>query len=276
MKNALLFLIIAVFGLACEQNANTASNAGDATVPNDPFAGTWVDLTHDFSEETVYWVTAEPFKRTTVAEGVTDKGFYYSAYNFSGAEHGGTHLDAPIHFAEGRKTADRIELSELVGPGVKIDVAERAAADSNYLITVKDLVNWESQHGAIPPKSIILFSTGFAKRWPDLKTYLGTDQKGADAIKDLSFPGLHPDAAKWLVANRQPKAVGIDTASIDNGPSTTFEAHVTLITNDIPAFENVGDMSGLPAKGFHIIAFPMKIKGGSGGPLRIAALVTGN
>jgi kynurenine formamidase len=273
MKNALMFLIIAVLGLACEQNVNTALNAVDASAPSGPFAGTWIDLTHDFSEETVYWVTAEPFKRTTVAEGVTDKGFYYSAYNFSGAEHGGTHLDAPIHFAEGKKTADRIELGELIGPAVKIDVAEQASVDSNYLITVEDLTNWEREHGEIPARSIILFHTGFAKRWPDLKTHLGTDQKGPDAIKDLSFPGLHAAAAKWLVKNRQPKAVGIDTASIDNGPSTTFESHVALMTNDIPAFENVGDMSGLPAKGFHIFAFPMKIKDGSGGPLRIAAFL---
>lgn len=239
----------------------------------DPFTGNWVDLTHDFSEETVYWVTAEPFKRTTVAEGKTDKGFYYSAYNFSGAEHGGTHLDSPVHFAEGMKTADQIDLKELIGPGIKIDVSEKAAADRNYLISPDDITAWEAVNGRIPDGSIILFSTGFAKRWPDLKTYLGTDQKGPDAIKELHFPGLHPDAARWIVENRKIKAVGIDTASIDFGQSTLFESHVALMTNNIPAFENVGDMSSLPAKGFHVFAFPMKIKGGSGGPLRIAALV---
>ena len=272
MKNALMLLMVAALGLACEQNANTASNTSDATAPSDPFAGTWVDLTHDFSEETVYWVTAEPFKRTTVAEGVTDKGFYYSAYNFSGAEHGGTHLDAPIHFAEGRKTADRIELSELIGPGVKIDVAERAAADSNYLITVEDLANWERANGPIPAKSIILFSTGFAKRWPDLKTYLGTDQKGPDAIKDLSFPGLHPDAARWLVENRQPKAIGIDTASIDYGQSTLFESHRILSEHNVPVFENLTALEQLPLRGALVMALPMKIGGGSGAPLRAVAV----
>lgn len=239
----------------------------------DPFGGTWVDLTHEFSEETVYWVTAEPFKRTTVAEGKTDKGFYYSAYNFSGAEHGGTHLDSPIHFAEGKKTADQIDIKELIGPGVKIDVAAKAAADRDYLISVNDITAWEAANGAIADGSIVLFSTGFAKRWPDLKPYLGTDQKGPEAVKDLHFPGLHPDAAKWIGANRKVKAVGIDTASIDYGQSTLFESHVALMTNNIPAFENVGDMSSLPSKGFHIFAFPMKIKGGSGGPLRIAALI---
>ena len=238
-----------------------------------PLEGEWVDLSHSFGEDTIYWVTAEPFKRTTVAEGVTDKGYFYSAYNFSGAEHGGTHLDSPIHFAEGKRTADQIELSQLVGPGVKIDVSAKASANPDYLITAEDIKAWEGENGKIPEWAIILLQTGFASRWPDKKSYLGTDQKGPDAVKDLHFPGLHPDAAKWLIENRKFKAVGIDTASIDYGQSTDFQTHVALMTNNIPAFENVADMSGLPAKGFHVVAFPMKIKGGSGGPLRIAALL---
>lgn len=237
--------------------------------------GTWIDLTHEFSEDTIYWVTAEPFKRTTVAEGKTDKGFYYSAYNFSGAEHGGTHLDSPIHFAEGKKTVDQIDIASLIGEGVKIDVSTKASADRDHLITVDDIKAWETANGSIPVGSIILFQTGFASRWPDKKTYLGTDQKGPDAVKDLHFPGLHPEAAKWLVENRKIKAVGIDTASIDYGQSTTFDSHVALMTNNIPAFENVADMSKLPAKGFQVFALPMKIKGGSGGPLRIVAFFPG-
>ena len=198
-----------------------------------------------------------------------------NAQLISSTNHIATHLDSPIHFAEGKKTADQIEIKELIGPGVKIDVAAKAEADRDYLISIDDIKAWEAANGQIAEGSIILFSTGFAKRWPDLKTYLGTDQKGPDAVNDLQFPGLDPAAAKWLVANRKIKAVGIDTASIDRGQSTTFEAHVALMTNNIPAFENVGDMSGLPAKGFHLFAFPMKIKGGSGGPLRIAAFLPG-
>ncbi len=261
MRINLLLALIILFNVACQQT------------PSGFPSGEWIDLTHDFSEDTIYWVTAEPFKRTTVAEGVTDKGFYYSAYNFSGAEHGGTHLDSPIHFAEGKKTVDQIEVADLIGEGVKIDVSAKASADRDYLISVDDIKAWETANGNIPESSIILFQTGFASRWPDQKSYLGTDQKGPDAVKDLHFPGLHPEAAKWLVENRKFKAVGIDTASIDYGQSTTFESHVALMTNDIPAFENVANLDKLPATGFQIIALPMKIKGGSGGPLRIVALV---
>jgi kynurenine formamidase len=235
--------------------------------------GEWIDLSHDFSDETIYWVTAEPFKRTTVAEGVTPGGYYYSAYNFSAAEHGGTHIDAPVHFGEGKKSVDQLELGQLISPAVKIDVSAKAANDRDYLITADDIKNWESANGKIPEWSIILFQTGFGSKWPDKKSYLGTDQKGPDAIKDLHFPGLHPEAAKWLVENRKINAVGLDTASIDYGQSTSFESHVALMTNNIPAFENVANLDKLPVKGFHIMALPMKIKGGSGAPLRIVAFV---
>jgi kynurenine formamidase len=233
----------------------------------------WIDLAYDFSDETIYWVTAEPFKRTTVAEGVTDKGFYYSAYNFSGAEHGGTHIDAPVHFAEGRKTVDQFDVDQLIAPGVVIDVTDKASSDPDYLITVNDIVEWEARNGAISTDSIVLLRTGFGKFWPDKKQYLGTDQQGPEAVKDLHFPGLHPHAAAWLVRERRPKAVGIDTASIDRGQSTDFGAHVALMSNNIPAFENVANLDKLPAKGFQVIALPMKIKGGSGAPLRVIAAV---
>ncbi len=240
--------------------------------PVDLSKGAWLDLTHDFSEETIYWVNAEPFKREG-SGGMTDKGFFYAAGNYSAAEHGGTHIDSPVHFAEGKKTVDQIELSQLNAPGVKIDVSARVNTDRDHLVTVEDIKTWEAANGMIPEWGIILLYTGYGSRWPDKKAYLGTDQRGDAAAKDLHFPGLHPDTAKWLVENRKFKAIGIDTASIDNGQSTDFGSHVTLMTANIPAFENVANLDRLPSKGFHIIAMPMKIKGGSGAPLRIAAFI---
>lgn len=236
-------------------------------------AGQWIDLSHDFSSDTVYWVTAEPFKRTTVAEGMTPGGYYYSAYNFSAAEHGGTHIDAPVHFAEGKKTVDQLMPADLTGPAVKIDVSSKALANRDYLVTTEDIQAWEAANGQIPDGSILLLQTGYAKYWPDKKNYLGTDRTGPDAVKELRFPGLDPTAADWLVKNRKLKAIGIDTASIDYGQSTTFTSHVTLMTNNIPAFENVASLDQVPVKGAYVMALPMKIKGGSGAPLRIVALV---
>ena len=231
------------------------------------------NLSYDLSSETIYWPTAEPFKRETVAEGFTDKGYYYSAYNFCAAEHGGTHIDAPLHFAQGRNSVDEIPLSQLIAPAIKIDVSSRASANRDYRITVEDITSWESENGQIPDGSIVLLETGFGRYWPDRVKYLGTDKRGPEGVAELHFPGLHPEAARWLVENRKISAVGLDTASIDYGQTQTFDSHVILMTHNIPAFENVANIDQVPKSGAQIVALPIKIKRGSGGPLRIVAFV---
>jgi len=234
-------------------------------------AGRVVDLSHAFDANTVYWPTAEPFKLETDFEGVTDKGYFYSAYRYSAAEHGGTHIDAPVHFAKGHYPVDEIPLDQLMGDGIVIDVTAQCAANRDYLVSVADFENWERRNGRIAPGTIVFLRTGFAKYYPDRKAYLGTDERGADAVPKLHFPGLDPAAARWLTQNRSIKAIGLDTASIDRGQSTLFESHRILFEKNIPALENVANLDQLPVKGFSVIALPMKIKGGSGGPVRIVA-----
>lgn len=235
------------------------------------FDGVWVDLSHDFSSETLYWPTAPRFELSAEAKGETADGYWYEANRFSSAEHGGTHIDAPIHFAEGRQSVDQIPVSQLVGPGCVVDVSDAALADPDYQVTTADLKTWEDAHGAFPRGAIVLLRTGYGRFWPDAKRYMGTDARGPEAVPDLHFPGLHPDAARWLVAERRIDAIGIDTPSIDFGQSELFETHRSLFAHGLPAFENVANLDRLPPRGAHIIALPMKIKGGSGGPLRIVA-----
>jgi kynurenine formamidase len=234
--------------------------------------GAWIDLTHDLSSKSVFWPTARPFELVTDAEGMTKGGYYYSAYSFSGAEHGGTHIDAPVHFAKDGAHVDEIPLSRLIAPAIVIDVAEQCGAERDYLVSVADLERWETAHGPIAKGTIVLLRTGFDRHWPDAARYLGTAERGEPAVAKLHFPGLHPDAARWLVG-KEIASVGIDTASIDHGPSKGFESHVTLMSAQIPAFENLTKLDALPAKGAFVVALPIKIKGGSGGPLRIVAHV---
>lgn len=241
-----------------------------------PFGGgRWIDLTHEFSSQTLYWPTAEGFTLDTEFHGQTPKGYFYAANRYRASEHGGTHIDAPIHFAEGHKTLDQLTIDQLAGTAVVVDVSARAQKDADYQIMIADLKAWEEKQRPIPKEAIVLFHTGFARHWPDAKKYLGTDEKGSEAVAKLHFPGLHPDAARWLVSERSIKAVGIDTASIDYGQSTLFESHRILFEKNIPAFENVAALDQLPATGAYVIALPMKIKGGSGGPLRIVAWLAG-
>lgn len=239
----------------------------------DSFKGKWVDLSHDFSEETIYWPTADTFKKTTVYEGHNDKGFYYSAYNYTAAEHGGTHLDAPVHFYEGKNTIDQIPLEQLINKGVVINVAKQAKENRNYQITVQDIKNWEKQHGKIKKGTIVLFNTGSAQYWPDKEKYMGTAERGADAVALLKFPGIHHKAAKFLTKKRKISAVGLDTPSIDFGGSTHFESHRIFSKNNIFGIENITNLDSLPPKGFIVFALPMKIKDGSGGPLRVVAFI---
>ena len=236
-------------------------------------SGRIVDLTYAFDANSVYWPTAQQFKLETDFEGMTDKGYFYSAYRYSAAEHGGTHLDSPVHFAKGRYTVDELPLQQLIGAAIVIDVTAQCAANPDYLVSAADFQNWEKRNGRIPPGTIVLLRTGFGKFYPDPKKYLGTEERGAEAVAKLHFPGLDPAAARWITQNRSIKAIGLDTASIDHGQSTLFESHRTLFEKNIPAFENVANLDQLPAKGFSVIALPMKIKGGSGGPLRIIAIL---
>jgi kynurenine formamidase len=232
----------------------------------------WVDLTYAFDSTTIYWPTAKPFRLEVVSAQRTPAGYYYAANNFAAAEHGGTHLDAPVHFAEGKLSADQIPVTRLAGPAVVIDVSGQAAADRDFRVAPADLAAWERDHTPIPEGTVVLIRTGWGSRWPDRARYLGTTKTGAAALPELHFPGIHPDAARWLVARRV-RAVGIDTPSIDYGQSTTFETHQILFAADIPAFENLAHLSAVPATGAFVIALPMKIRGGSGGPLRIVAVL---
>ena len=240
----------------------------------DSFAtGTWIDLSYPFDSTTIYWPTAQPFHLEILSAQRTPAGYYYAANNISAAEHGGTHLDAPVHFAEGRYTTDQIPLDRLIGPAVVVDVRARvASAGADYRITVADLMDWEQAHAPIAAGAIVLFHTGWGGRWPDRLRYLGTTKPGVAAVPELHFPGIDSAAARWLVA-RGVHAVGIDTPSIDYGQSATFDTHQVLLGANIPGFENVANLDRLPPVGSFVVALPMKIRGGSGGPLRIVALV---
>jgi kynurenine formamidase len=231
-----------------------------------------VDLTHAFDERTPYWPTAtHGFQLEKLHYGKTEAGFFYSAYGFCAPEHGGTHLDAPIHFAEKGWTADQVPVARLVRPAVVIDVVAAASADPDHRLTLAELTAWETRHGRIPEGAIVLLRTGWSARWPDKKRYLGDDTPG-DASR-LHFPSYGPESARWLVTERKVAALGVDTASIDHGPSKDFAVHQLVAAANVAGLENLTGLEALPPTGAWIIALPMKIAGGSGGPLRAIALL---
>jgi kynurenine formamidase len=230
-----------------------------------------LDLTYPFDERTIFWPNNTPFQWEKTAWGMTAGGYWYAAGNFCMAEHGGTHIDAPVHFAKSHHTLDEIPLYRLVGPAVVVDVREAVSKDRDYRLTVDDLKTWETRHGRIPVGAIVLMHSGWGRYWPDKVKYLGSVTPGDS--ETFHFPGFSKEAAEFLVTERKIDGVGIDTASIDHGPSRDFIVHQILNDANVYGLENVASLDRLPATGATVIALPMKIKGGSGGPVRIIALL---
>jgi kynurenine formamidase len=231
-----------------------------------------VDLTHAYNAQTIFWPTdTNRFTLRELARGNTPGGWFYSSNAFTSPEHGGTHLDAPIHFQIQGRTSESIPLEQLIAPAVVIDVSAQAEANADYLLTAEDVQAFEQEHGAITAGTIVLLRTGWSKRWPDRRGYLGDDTPG-DA-SNLHFPSFGADAARLLVDERGVAAIGADVASIDGGQSKDFQVHRIAALANVPGFENLTGLEALPARGAFVIALPMKIEGGSGGPLRAVALV---
>ena len=231
-----------------------------------------VDLSHSYGADTLYWPTSpSSFEKRELAYGESEGGYFYSAYTVCTPEHGGTHLDAPIHFADGGIGTAEIPLQNLIAPAIVIDVTKQAEADRDYLVSADDVLEFEATHGRIAAGSILLARTGWSRYWPSAIEYLGDDTPG-DASR-LSFPGLGADAVRLLAEERGVAMIGIDTASLDRGKSQDFMAHRIGAAQGVSNLENLTNLDALPPTGALVLALPMKIDGGSGGPVRVVALV---
>jgi len=231
-----------------------------------------IDLTHAYNAQTIYWPNApSTFKLEKLSYGKVEGGWFYSSFAYSSPEHGGTHLDAPIHFSEKGRTSDQIPLGQLIAPAVVIDISSKAKNNADYRLSVADVQQFEKTNGTIAPGTIVLLRTDWSKRWPNKKTYMGDDKPGVTT--NLHFPSYGVDAAKLLINDRKVGAIGVDAASIDYGASKDFMVHQIAGAANVPGFENLTSLDQLPAKGAVILALPMKIEGGSGGPLRAVALI---
>lgn len=226
-----------------------------------------VDLTYGLNDRSPFWPgdNYEPFRLRTIAtlekNGVLSK-------EFSMPEHFGTHIDAPCHFENGQPFVDEIALDDLMAPGVVIDVTMQAEADADHRLTVDDLTSWERMHGPIPARAIVLLNTGWGQFWTSNERYRNQDVQGK-----MHFPGYSVEAAKWLVKERNVRGLGIDTLSIDYGPSKDFVVHHIVNGAGRYGLENVANLNQLPPRDFFLIVAPIKIAKGTGGPTRILAAV---
>ncbi|MBC8186120.1 cyclase family protein [candidate division KSB1 bacterium] len=260
LKNMVFLYLIIICLISCQQPQDI----------NDKL----LDMTYPYDENTIYWPNAKPFELNKGNWGITDAGYWYAANEYSAAEHGGTHVDAPIHFAENGRTIDQVPLQEWIGPAVKIDVVEKCDLNRDYLLTVEDIKNWEKQFGIIPDHAWVIMYTGIdTKFYPDKEKVLGTSKTGLEAIPELSFPGFSPEAVEFLTKERNITGIALDTPSIDYGKSTNFKVHQILFAADKLAIENIANLDKLPATGAILYALPMLIKDGTGAPARVFAVL---
>lgn len=225
-----------------------------------------IDLTQPLGPATAMWPGSSPPSFRTV-DDYRDAGCFDRLVSIH--EHTGTHLDAPAHFVEGAETVDQISAERLVCPVSKIDISAQAALDPDYALSIADIEQSEALHGEIPRGSAVVVHTGWATRRMDARAYLGDDGSGR-----LSFPGISPAAARWLIRHRQIPGLGIDTPGIDPGRDTQFTVHRhTTLPNGVWQLEGLINLDQLPARGGTVFVGVLPLVGGSGAPARVIAIV---
>jgi len=231
-------------------------------------------MTYAYDEHTIYWPNAKPFNLTPESRGITERGYWYAANFYAASEHGGTHADAPLHFAENGRTIDQVPLEEWIGPAVKIDTREQCARDRDYLMSSDDIKNWERKYGRIPAGAWVIMYTGIGTQYyPDPVRVMGTDKKGPSALPELSFPAFSRESAEFLIKERNITGIAIDTPSIDYGRSQDFPVHRVICGAGKLGLENIASLDKLPEKGAMLYVIPMLIKGGTGAPARVFAIL---
>jgi kynurenine formamidase len=226
-----------------------------------------VDLTHTINNKVPPFSLTQSENYKVTVEDTIEKNKVF-VRKFSMPEHYGTHIDAPAHFAKGLWTVDQIPAERLIAPMVVLDISNKSKNNADYQLSIKDIADWEQVHGQIPGNAVVMLNTGWGGHWNSVKDFRNADAKGV-----MHFPGYSVDAAKFLTEARAVLGLGIDTLSVDYGPSSDFPVHQYTMSRSVYHLEDVANLDQVPAAGSTVVVAPIKLEGGSGGPVRILALV---
>lgn len=240
---------------------------------------TVVDLTHTLDKDAPKYPLRgiadvnefNYFKENTIFENYTKTGMWLALRTYEVFEHQGTHIDAPLHFAQGRQTLSEIPPEKLVGPGVVIDVRDKVKNNANYGVTVQDILDYEKEFGKIPPGAIVMMNSGWAAKYPDSMMSFGTNNLSDSS--SFNYPGWTLEACKMLLNERQMSVLGVDSPSTDPGQAEDYHCHRYLQPNQVPLLEYVANLDSIPQNGTTIILGAIKMRTGTGGATRILAFI---
>ena len=236
-------------------------------MPNPDIYRAIIDLTHTLNDHSPNWegTAQSPFQAKEL--GNIDRDGYYSRV-FTTQEHYGTHLDAPAHFAKGMWTVEQIPAERLVRPLVVLDVRAKAKNNPDYEVSVEDVAAWESAYGPVPNGAVVMAYSGWDARWNSQTEFqnLGRDQLP-------HYPGYSVETVKFVVKTLDAVGIGIDTMSVDIGATTTYPVHQFTSKENVYHLENVANLALAPPTGATVVVAPIKLENGSGGPVRVLALL---
>lgn len=261
MRNTLLYCFVIVVSQLLSANP-AFSDPPSARAPLDGFK--IVDLTHSLHEAVPVYPGGAGFKLDNLVP--IEEGYYVNQLRMG--EHIGTHIDAPSHFSASGKHMSQVPLQVLYGPLVVIDVREEAAKDPDLAVGIEHIRRHEQNFGPIPPGAFVVANTGWAKHWATPKDYVNL---GDDNMPH--FPGFAESAAVYLAKERRAIGMGIDTLSTDIGASKDFAQHRAFLKHGGVNIENLANLDTIPQRGGFLLAAPLKIAKGSGGPARVLAFV---
>jgi kynurenine formamidase len=252
------------FGLgAAVAAALPVGSAHAATVRRTTFRNV-VDLTHVLGTQFPLFPGAAPFR---IQQAVShDKDGYYGSI-LTYWEHSGTHMDAPVHFAPNGLFVDQLRIENLVVPAVVINMTEKVRRDPDAVVTPDDIRAWERRYGRIPDNAAVLMASGWGARAGSVEAFRNTDSSGV-----MHFPGFGKEAIDFLLTERRIAGIGVDTLSLDHGPSTTFAVHYTILPTNRWGLENLANLESIPPSGATLFVGAPKIASGSGGPTRVMAV----
>jgi kynurenine formamidase len=256
---------LAASGLAASPSSSDSRSPAAAAVKTISYSRV-VELSQPISTRIPLWPGDPKVVVKTVA---TMKKDGYFLRKFTIGEHSATHMNAANSFIEGDRTAiTDYPAEQRVVPAAVIDVSAKCAANADYQLTQQDVLDWEAQHGRIAAGTFVIMLTGWEDKWGSPKAFINQDAKG-----NLHFPGFAGATSAWLLSDRQIAGVGIDTHGVDPGLDTSYATNTAMAEAHKLVLECMGHLAQLPATGATLVLAPLQLKGGSGSPLSVVALV---